>query len=145
MTGDASGLSFPADPVALRDGDVTFLTKVFHSSGVLDANNAVTRINRCEEVTGGSTGRKMLLDVAYRASQPDLHTELFVKFSRDFDDPVRDRGRTQMDSEVKFASLSLAPGFPIAVPRTQFADYQRETGSGVLISQRIPFGTNGIE
>ena len=74
-----------------------------------------------------------------------LHTELFVKFSRDFDDPVRDRGRTQMESEVKFASSSLAPGFPIAVPRTLFADYHRATGTGILISQRIAFGANGIE
>ena len=139
------GFRSPPIPTLLRDGDVTFLTKAFHASGVLDADNAVTRINRCEDVAGGSTGRKMLLDVTYRAPQPDLHTDLFVKFSRDFDDPVRDRGRTQMDSEVKFASLSLTPGFPIAVPRTQFADYHRDTGTGILISQRIRFGANGIE
>ena len=145
VTGDQTGLPFPADPDALREGDVTFLTKAFHASGVLDADNAVMQINRCQEVSGGSTGRKMLLDVTYRAPQPDLHTDLFVKFSRDFDDPVRDRGRTQMDSEVKFASLSLTPGFPIAVPRTQFADYHRDTGTGILISQRIRFGANGIE
>ena len=87
----------------------------------------------------------MLLDVDYAEPTPDLHTELFVKFSRDFDDPVRDRGRTQMESEVKFASLSLSPGFPIAVPRAQFADYHRDTGTGILISQRIQFGANGIE
>ena len=145
VTGEASGLSFPADPDAFRDGDVTFLTKAFHASGVLDADNAVIQINRCQDVSGGSTGRKMLLDVTYRAPQPDLHTDLFVKFSRDFDDPVRDRGRTQMDSEIKFASLSLTPGFPIAVPRAQFADYHRDTGTGILISQRIRFGANGIE
>ena len=50
-----------------------------------------------------------------------------------------------MESEVKFALLSLTPGFPIAVPHTQFADYHRETGTGILISERIPFGVNGIE
>ena len=50
-----------------------------------------------------------------------------------------------MESEVKFASLSLAPGFPIVVPRTLFADYHRATGTGILISQRIAFGVNGIE
>ena len=87
----------------------------------------------------------MLLDVAYRDPTPELHTELFVKFSRDFDDPVRDRGRTQMESEVKFAALSLSPGFPIAVPRAQFNDYHRDTGTGILISQRIQFSANGIE
>ncbi len=143
--GDASGLSFPADPAALRSGGVTFLTKAFHVSGVLDTGNDVAQISRCAEVAGGSTGRKMLLDVEYQSPAPDLHTGLFVKFSRDFDDPVRDHGRTQMESEVTFASLSLTPGFPIAVPRTQFADYHRDTGTGILISQRIPFGSNGIE
>jgi hypothetical protein len=145
VTGDASGLSFPADPAALRDCGVAFLTKAFHASGVLDTNNAVTRVDRSEEVAGGSTGRKVLLDVEYQIPQPKLHTHLFVKFSRDFDDRLRDRGRTQMESEIKFASLSLVPEFPIAVPSTQFADYHRETGTGILISQRISFGTNGIE
>ena len=137
LTGDHSGLSFPADPAALRDGDVAFLTTAFGAP--------VDRIIRCEEVSGGSTGRKMLLDVAYASPRDDLHTELFVKFSRDFDNPLRDHGRTQMESEVRFAALSLAPGFPIAVPRAQYADYHAETGTGILISERIQFGVNGIE
>jgi hypothetical protein len=136
-TGDGSGLSFPADPAAFRDGGSAFLGNAFRTP--------VTKIIRCEEVSGGSTGRKMLLDVEYGQPRPDRHTELFVKFSRDFDDPVRDRGRTQMDSEVTFASLSMTPDFPIVVPRVQFADYQRETGTGILISERIHFGANGIE
>ncbi|OBK76271.1 hypothetical protein [Mycobacterium sp. 1274761.0] len=137
FTGDESGLSFPADPATLRDGGVAFLIKAFQTP--------VTAVTRCEEVSGGSTGRKVLLDVTYREPRPDLHTELFVKFSRDFDDPVRDRGRTQMASEVTFASLSLTPEFPIVVPRPQFADYHRESGTGILITERIQFGSNGIE
>ena len=137
VTGDQSGLSFPADPATFRDAGVPFLTNAFRTP--------VSEITRCEDVTGGSTGRKMLLDVEYPDPQCGLHRELFVKFSRDFDDPVRDRGKVQMESEVKFASLSLAPGFPIVVPRTLFADYHRATGTGILISERIPFGTNGIE
>jgi hypothetical protein len=137
VTGDGSGLSFPADPAAFRDGGFAFLGNAFQTP--------VTKIIRCEEVSGGSTGRKMLLDVEYGQPRPDRHTELFVKFSRDFDDPVRDRGRTQMDFEVTFASLSMTPDFPIVVPRVQFADYQRETGTGILISERIHFGANGIE
>ncbi|RDH78398.1 hypothetical protein DVS77_10970 [Mycolicibacterium moriokaense] len=137
FTGDVSGLAFPADPAALRDGDAAFLSKAFDAE--------VGRIVRCEEVSGGSTGRKMLLDVEYVDPAPGLYTDLFVKFSRDFGDPLRDRGRTQMASEVEFAALSLVPEFPIAVPHTQFADYHAETGSGILISQRIAFGSNGIE
>jgi hypothetical protein len=120
-----------------------FLTQAFRASGALEAGNAVTRISQFDEVPGGSTGRKLLLSVEY--ARPSTHTDLFVKFSRDFDDPIRDRGKTQMESEVLFASLSREPFFPITVPATQFADYHRETGTGLLISERIQLGVNGIE
>ncbi|MDT5350657.1 MAG: hypothetical protein QOH91_3944 [Mycobacterium sp.] len=50
-----------------------------------------------------------------------------------------------MEPEVRFAALSRAPGFPIAVPTALFGDYQRGTGSGILITERIQFGNNGIE
>jgi hypothetical protein len=137
VTGDQSGLRFPADPAAFRDGGAAFLSEAFQMP--------VRSITRCEGVSGGSTGRKMLVDVEFADPQPDVDTALFVKFSRDFDDEVRDRGRTQMESEVRFASLSRIPSFPIVVPRTLFADYHRDTGTGILISQRIAFGANGIE
>jgi hypothetical protein len=74
-----------------------------------------------------------------------LHTDLFVKFSRDLDNPIRDRGRTQMEPEVRFASLSRVPGFPIAVPHMQFGDYHRRSGTGILITERICHGDKGIE
>ncbi len=69
----------------------------------------------------------------------------FVKFSRDLDNPVRDRGKTQMEPEVRFASLSRVAGFPIAVPSALFGDYHRDSGTGILITERIRFGDNGIE
>ncbi|MEO3757007.1 hypothetical protein ABGB19_01780 [Mycobacterium sp. B14F4] len=143
VRGDATGLSIPAHAAALRDGGTAFLTKAFRAYGVLDDGNRVVAIDRFEEVSGGSTGRKAALRVRY--ASPGPHTDLFVKFSRDLDDPVRDVGRTQMESEVRFARLARTPGFPIAVPATQFADYHRESGTGLLVSERIPFGRNGIE
>ncbi|WP_369830803.1 hypothetical protein [Mycobacterium sp. 1245805.9] len=143
--GEQSGLAIPADPNALRDAGARFLTEAFRAAGVLADGNAVTRIAEFREVAGGSTGRKVELTVEYHRPQPDLHTDLFVKFSRDLDDPVRDRGRTQMEPEVRFATLSRAPGFPIAVPAVQFGDYDPQTGTGILIAERIPFGRNGIE
>ncbi len=144
VTGDHFGLPMPADPATLRSDGTTFLTEAFRAAGVLDATDSVSRISQFDEVPGGSTGRKVRLDVQY--DKPDAGpTDLFVKFSRDFDDPIRDRGKTQMESEVLFASLSREPGFPITVPATQFADYHRDTGTGLLISERISFGTNGIE
>jgi hypothetical protein len=140
VTGDHLGLSMPADPDALRAGGTAFLTEAFRAYG---ADTPVARIARFDEVPGGSTGRKVRLDVEYE--RPGPATELFVKFSRDFDNPIRDRGRTQMESEVLFAQLTREPGFPITVPANQFADYHRETGTGLLISERIRFGSNGIE
>jgi hypothetical protein len=50
-----------------------------------------------------------------------------------------------MEAEVRFASLAQAPGFPIDVPATQFADYHSESGTGLIINARITFGANGIE
>lgn len=145
VTGDQSGVTFPADPAGLRDGGVRFLTNAFRAAGVLADDNRVARITGFQETAGGSTGRKVALSVEYDRAAPGLHTDLFVKFSRDLDNPVRDRGKTQMEPEVRFATLSRVPGFPIAVPLVQFADYHRGSGTGILITERILFGYNGIE
>ena len=145
VTGDHFGIPIPADPAALRAGGTAFLTEAFRASGALNADTSVAGISRFEEVPGGSTGRKLLLRVEYDKPDGQPHTDLFVKFSRDLENPIRDRGKTQMESEVLFASLSRAPGFPITVPANQFADYHRDTGTGILISERIHLGANGIE
>ena len=144
-TGDQFSLPFPADAAALRDGGAQFLTDAFRASGALVLDNAVAGITDFREIAEGSTGRKVVLSVEYDAAESGLHTELFVKFSRDFDNPIRDRGKTQMEPEVRFASLSRTPGFPIAVPTALFGDYDLQTGTGILITERIPFGSNGIE
>ena len=144
VTGDQFGLTIPADAAALQAGGPRFLTEAFRVSGVLVGGNRVSSIGEFRESAGGSTGRKVVLSVHY--DEPaGLPTELFVKFSRDFDNPTRDRGKAQMEPEVRFAALSRSPGFPIAVPGVLFGDYHRETGTGILITERIQFGDNGIE
>jgi hypothetical protein len=145
VTGDLSGQKLPAHAEALREGGAAYLTQVFRASGALSADNAVARITQFEDCPGGSTGRKLLLGVAYEKPSPELHTELFVKFSRDFADPIRDRGKVQMESEVRLAAISRASQFPIAVPACYFADYERVSGTGILITQRVAFGVNGVE
>lgn len=144
-TGDDTLQEIPVDPEALHARGPRFLTDAFHASGVLAADNCVASIAAFTETRSGSTGRKVALSVAYAQRDPALPTDLFVKFSRDLDNPIRDRGRTQMAPEVRFAALSRAPGFPIAVPRVLFADYEQATGTGILITERIQFGHNGIE
>ena len=145
VRGDCHGLAMPAHPDALRALGSAFLTAAFHANGVLGADNRITKITHCVDVQGGSTGRKLLLDVEYAKPDATLHGELFVKFSRDFDDPLRDRGKSQMDAEVRFAQLSCTPDFPIAVPRCYFADQHSESQTALLITQRIAYGRGGIE
>ncbi len=145
IRGDTLGLDFPAHGEALRAGGTAFLTRAFRAAGSLAEDNRVTGIRECREISGGSTGRKLLLSVEYEKPAADLHTELFVKFSRDFDDEIRDRTKVQMELEVWFALLSRSPGFPIAVPACYFSDYHHESGTGILITQRIPYGADGVE
>lgn len=145
VQGDALGLDIPAHAEALGTGGADFLTAAFHAAGSLPANNRVRAITECREVKGGSTGRKLLLSVNYEKPSPDLHRHLFVKFSRDFDDAIRDRGRGQMELEVLFALLSRSPDFPIAVPACYFSDFHHASGTGILITERIAYGRDGIE
>ncbi len=145
VTGDLLGHEFPAHTGALRAGGESFLTGAFRAAGALKADNRVNRITRFEECPGGSTGRKLLLSVEYEHTAPGLHRDLFVKFSRDFDDAIRDRARFQMELEAEFALLSRSPEFPVPVPACYFADFERVSGTGILITQRIAFGSGNIE
>ena len=89
VRGDSLGLDIPAHGEALRAGGPAFLTQAFRAAGAIPLDNRVTAITAFREIAGGSTGRKLLLSVHYERPSPELHTELFVKFSRDFDDPLR--------------------------------------------------------
>ncbi len=145
VIGDATGLSLPAHGEALAKAGVAFLTQAFHAFGSLAENNRIARITRLEPCTGGSTGTKLFLTVEYACDEPSLHTELFIKFSRDFNNRHRDWQRHEMESEVRFAAISRLPGFPISVPTAYFADYHHASGTGILITERIAFGEIGIE
>ena len=142
--GDTLGPKVPAHAEALRQGGADYLTEAFRASGALTGDNSVAAITQFEECPGGSTGRKLLLSVRY-GRDTNLPTALFAKFSRDFSDPVRDRGKDQLEAEVRLALLSRAPNFPIPVPKCLYADYHRASGTGVLITERIAFGQNGLE
>lgn len=145
VRGDTTGLNIPAHGEALRADGAAFLTTAFHAFGSLAADNRVVRVTRFEPCAGGSTGGKLFLSVQYERDEQGLHTELFVKFSRDFADARRDHGRYEMEPEVRFAAISRLPDFPISVPAAYFADYHHDSGTGVIITQRIAFGEAGIE
>ena len=146
IRGDTTGLLIPARPEALAEAGAAFLTQAFRAFGALGADNAVARIVSAAPCPGGSTGAKLFLSVEYARRDASLDTELFVKFSRDFDDARRDsRGRWEMAPEVPFNALARLPGFPIKVPRPYFADYHGESGTGLVVTERIGFGEGPVE
>ena len=145
VDGDQLGLPFPPTIERLLEQGPAFLTAAFHATGVLAQTNQVTAITGATEFFGGGMGRKLLLSVSYAQEQDDLDTDLFVKFPRDFGDPLRDLFGPLMQPECRFALLSRRPGFPITVPKCYFADYDAETVSGILITERIGYGQGSIE
>jgi hypothetical protein len=143
--GDVFGIDFPAHPEALKSGGPEFLTRAFRASGTLAQDNKVTHIRALDEWMLGGTGVKALLSVTYQRDEPGLPRDLFVKFSRNFHDRVRDSGRHHMPPEVRLANLSRDPGFPVAVPKCVYADIQQDTLTGIIITERIPYGQGAIE
>ncbi len=145
VAGEIFGLEIPADAEALLSGGRDFLTRAFRTSGALAATNSISCIVETREFIGGGTGKKLLLTVAYEFSAPDLPERLFIKFSRNFDNELSDRARYMMISEVNFAVLSRSPDFPVTVPACLFADVEPESGTGLIITECVPYGSNRVE
>jgi hypothetical protein len=74
-----------------------------------------------------------------------LFKQLFIKFSRNFDNELWDRARFMMVSEATFAVLSRSPDFPVTVPACLFADVESKSGSGLIINEYVTYGRNGVE
>jgi hypothetical protein len=145
VRGDSTGLAIPAHCAALRAAGEGFLTDAFRKFGSLSPDNRISWITRLEPCHAGSTGEKLILSVDYAHAHPGLPTDLFVKFSRDFADAFRDRRRHELAAEIRLAALSRLSAFPINVPAAYFADFHSESGTGILITERIAFGSGGIE
>ena len=145
VKGDLLGITFPPTLESLRVQGAAFLTQAFHASGVLAKDNAVASATDEGEFFGGGMGRKLLLNVEYQKPVAGLPKKLFVKFPRDFGDPLRDLFAPLMEPEARFALLSRRPGFPITVPTCFFAEFDASTQSGILITERIRYGQDGIE
>jgi hypothetical protein len=145
VTGKFFGLEIPADIEALLSTGTDFLTGAFRTSGALAPSNSVRRIVGSKEFIGGGTGKKFLLTVEYETPAPELPDQLFIKFSRNFDNELWDRGRFSTLSEVTFAVLSRAPGFPVPVPATLFADVDPQSGTGLIVSECITYGRHGVD
>ena len=144
VVGDHSGLRFPVSYAVLEQGGAARLGELFHGLGTLSADNSVTAITHWAEFLWRRHGpqdrhRRQLCpqrgaaDAAVREVHPS------------FGDPLRELFSPVMDPEARFALLSRRPDFPIAVPRCLFADYNAAHKTGLLITERLPYGEEGIE
>lgn len=145
VPGDFLGIMFPTSIEELEARGPEFLTEAFHAAGALPADNRVVEITGWREVVLGGMGRKLEISVAYEHPDSRLQSDLFVKFPRDFGDPLREVFGQWMAPEIRFALLSRQPEFPITVPECYFADFHSDSLSGLLITERIAYGRNGIE
>jgi hypothetical protein len=145
VRGDHFGLAIPAEPEDLRSDGIRFLTEAFRASGALALDNAVTGIAGFEELAIGGTGRKLRFSVVYARPDAGLPGDIFVKFSRNSDDRLRDRLRHHMREEIMLGLASRTPGFPVNTPLCLFADFEAATGTGLLITECVRFGENGVE
>ena len=144
MPGDHYGLEFPISLSALREWGPRFLTEAFRAAGTLPEENRVTEIGALAPVGHPGASDAAFLTVAYANSDPDLHTELFVKLSPT---PI----------ERKFTVVGMALGevtmnrrsaeglLPVPVAKYYFGDYCHETSNFILITERVAFGKGPIE
>ncbi|MFT4055065.1 MAG: hypothetical protein QM681_11210 [Novosphingobium sp.] len=144
VTGDHTAIEFPVSYDELEQGGAAALTDLFVRLGTLSVDNSVTGVTHWREFFGGGMGRKIAIDVTY-AYDEGLPHRLFAKFTREFGDPLRELFSPVMEPEVRFALLSRRPDFPVRVPRCMFADYNAQMKTGLLITERIPYGEEGIE
>lgn len=145
VTGSFLGLPCPADLESLLRGGPDYLTRAFRACEALGSDNAVREIVRAEEFDAGGTGKKALVTVTYETPDPALPEELFVKFSRNFDNELWDSARHLMLSEITFALLSRGPDFPVPVPKLMYGDVDPETSTGLIITECIPYGRGNFQ
>ena len=123
-----------------------FLTEAFRASGVLAAATASRASPGSDEVAGGSTGRKVRAVGRIRQARSRVCTPTCSSSS-----PATSTTRCATAERRRWSRrcgsprCPARPDFPSRCRRAQFADYHRQTGTGILITERIRFGDNGIE
>lgn len=142
--GDFLGLDFPSTLDDLKLAGAPFLTAALRASGKIAKDNAVICVDSFSEVHAGGMGRKAILELRYKNDQPNLNRKLFAKFSIEPDDPIFALYAGIMNPEIAFALLSRQSDFPIRVPECYYADLNEGSGQGILLTECIPFGENGV-
>eukprot|EP00747_Dinoflagellata_sp_TGD_P101648 gnl/TRDRNA2_/TRDRNA2_168405_c0_seq1.p2 gnl/TRDRNA2_/TRDRNA2_168405_c0~~gnl/TRDRNA2_/TRDRNA2_168405_c0_seq1.p2 ORF type:complete len:380 (-),score=65.62 gnl/TRDRNA2_/TRDRNA2_168405_c0_seq1:1066-2205(-) len=126
LPGCIFGIEIPNTVEQIKAYGADWLTKVFHAAKTLPADNKVKRIVRCEELptkgfdTAGGAAMKAFLDVEYLKSDPELHTELFIKYPYDFHfSPTRKMLSTERDNDGPEVVVALFFNSPVPVSHAE--------------------------
>lgn len=139
------GIPFPATVDEFLRQGAGFLTQAFQTAGTLDLDNAVIELNDFEIITTGGASQIASFAVVYASPSDSLHQDLVVKWPLDFSDQLRQLSDHLMEGEVSFALLSIRNDLPVRVPKCYFCDYHPESKTGILITEKIKFGKDGLE
>ena len=142
--GDAYGLEFPFSLAMLQEHGAGFLTRAFHASGVMSADNRVTEILSMTPIEEKGASENALMTITYARDEPGIETELFVKMPPA--NVERKFGLAGMShGEVEIARLSQKGTVPVETARYYFADYCTHTANYILITGKVAFGVDPIE
>ena len=142
--GDTYGLEFPISLAMLEEMGPDFLTRAFHASGVLSAENRVTAIAAVRPIEVMGASENALIQLEYARPEPGLEPELFIKLPPA--DETRKFGLVGMThGEVAMAQISQRGVLPVETAQYRFGDYCAHTGNSILITGKIAFGEPPIE
>lgn len=152
LPGCMFGMPFPqtAEQMISAQFGPEWFTKAFHATGTLPKDNRVTKVLRAEELPidgfkkEGGAAMKCFITVEYEKPDPELHTELFAKYTYD---PARDiPGQItlgQDDSPEVFIAIHCQHLFPHPAAKFYYADVCRENTAFLIITETIPYGKRG--
>ena len=152
--GHVYGLHFPFTIEMIREFGAAWLTKALRAAGTLPEDNAVVRIADLKEFVGGSAARKCFITVEYaREDAGMLSTELFCKYPFPTSQ-LTPAGRKALYAmrffmnndapELDFMRI-LSRGAPSFGPRYAFGDICLETGTCLLITEKLEVPPHGTD
>jgi len=152
LPGCVFGLAFPRTGEQMKSElfGAEWFTKAFHAAGTLPKDNQVAKVLRVYELpmTGyeksGGAALKAIISVEYLKPDPELHTELFAKYSFDVENVPPGVITLGVDDapEVLFA-IFCHHLLPFPAPKFYYADVCRETAASLIITECIPYSKRG--
>lgn len=145
--GQRYGMKFPhtREQLDSKEFGPEWMTKAFHASKVMPADNKVKKIISTKQLGGGGAADKALIVVEYEKPSPDLHTKLFMKFPYPMEgarrsDRMNSSVMLQQDCMEVDALRLLEAYLPFRVTKYYFADISFQTSNFILLTEFVNYG-----